>query len=196
MRKLNICVDIDGTMTEPYYWLDAANNWFNTSVSPEQVTEYDIHKVLNIKRSDYLAFYDSFGEMLHRQAEPREHAARVLNELAKHHNIYYVTAREERMKTVSEEWFEMHNMPSAPLYLLGSHHKAYQAKLLNCDVFIEDKFENAIELAMADIKVLLIDCTYNRFATILDTERVFSWLDIERKINMLVSEHNTKVKIA
>ncbi|GKT36760.1 hypothetical protein ADUPG1_003218, partial [Aduncisulcus paluster] len=118
------------------------------------------------------------------------------NELSKHHNIYYVTAREQPMKEVTISWFKEHNMPQAPLYLLGSHHKADQAKMLNCDLFLEDKFENAIELAMSDIKVLLIDCTYNRFATILDTERVFNWKEIERKITLLTTEHNTQIKIA
>lgn len=196
MKKLNICVDIDGTMTEPYYWLKTANEWFNTSVAPEDVTEYDIHRVLNINSSDYLNFYNAVGEDLHRDAKPRPHASQVLQALAKHHNIYYVTAREEKMKSVSMKWFKRHNMPEAPLYLLGSHHKATQAKILNCDVFIEDKFENAIELSMAKVKVLLIDCTYNRFATILDTERVFNWLEIERKINLIASENSTNIKIA
>lgn len=195
MKRLNICVDIDGTMTEPYYWLESANKWFKTNVTPEDVTEYDIHRVLNIKRSEYLEFYDELGETIHRNAAPRHHASKVLTQLAKFHNIYYVTAREERMKTVSIEWFKTHNMPAAPLYLLGSHHKAEQAKALGCDLFIEDKFENAIELAMAEVKVLLIDCTYNRFATILDTERVFDWLEIEKKkINYMTTEHNTIVK--
>ncbi len=96
MKKLNICVDIDGTMTEPYYWLKTANEWFNTSVAPEDVTEYDIHRVLNINSSDYLNFYNAVGEDLHRDAKPRPHASQVLQALAKHHNIYYVTAREEK----------------------------------------------------------------------------------------------------
>lgn len=196
MKNLNICVDIDGTMTEPYYWLEAANKWFKTSIKPEDVTEYDIHRVLNIKRSEYLDFYSIHGQDLHRLAQPRKDASRVLHDLAKHHNIYYVTAREKKMKSVSLEWFKKHNMPPAPLYLLGSHHKAEQAQMLNCDIFIEDKFENAIELAMARVKVLLIDCTYNRYATILDTERVFNWIDIERKVNLIASEHSTNVKIA
>lgn len=196
MKRLNICVDIDGTMTEPYYWLDKANTYFKTNIHPCQVTEYDIHNVLNIKRSDYLKFYDLHGQALHRNSKPREYASPVLNRLASNHNLYYVTAREECMRTVTLEWFEKHNMPQAPLYLLGSHHKAEQAKSLECDIFLEDKFENAIELAMADIKVLLIDCTYNRYATVLDTERVFCWSDIETKINLIASEHNTKIKIA
>tara|TARA_Y100001933_G_scaffold187493_1_gene186491 strand:- start:5 stop:595 length:591 start_codon:yes stop_codon:yes gene_type:complete len=196
MKKLNICVDIDGTITEPYYWLKTANEWFHKTVCPKDVTQYDIHRVLNIERSEYLDFYKMVGEDLHRNALPRVHASRVLHELSKHHNIYYVTAREEIMKEVTVEWFERHNMPAGTLYLLGSHHKVKQAQLLKCDVFIEDKYENAIELAMARVKVLLMDCTYNNFATRLDIERVFDWLDIERKINLLASEHSTNIKIA
>lgn len=29
MNNLNICIDIDGTITEPYYWLDISNKSFH-----------------------------------------------------------------------------------------------------------------------------------------------------------------------
>lgn len=28
MNNLNICIDIDGTITEPYYWLEISNKYF------------------------------------------------------------------------------------------------------------------------------------------------------------------------
>lgn len=196
MKKLNICVDIDGTMTEPYYWLKAANAWFKTNVQPDEVREYDIHTVLGIKREAYLAFYDIFGEELHRSSKPRPRASSVLHKLSQQHNIYYVTARQSIMETVTLEWFKAHNMPEAPLYLLGTHHKSDMAKELKCDVFIEDRYENAIELAMSGTPVLLMDTTYNRFPTILDIERIFNWTDAERNINLLASEHEFAFRIA
>ncbi len=196
MKKLNICVDIDGTMTEPFYWLKAANAWFKTNVQPDEVREYDIHTVLGIKREAYLAFYDIFGEQLHRDSKPRPRASSTLHNLAKQHNIYYVTARQSIMESVTRDWFKQHNMPKAPLYLLGTHHKSEMAKQLNCDVFIEDRYENAIELAMSGTPVLLMDTSYNRFPTILDIERIFNWNDAERKINLLAREPELAFRIA
>ncbi len=196
MKKLNICVDIDGTMTEPFYWLKAANAWFKTNVQPEDVKEYDIHHVLGIKRRDYLDFYNTMGEALHLNALPRPNASSVLHRLAQHHNIYYVTAREARMENVSKQWFEENGMPEAPLFLLGSHHKSEMAKQLKCDLFIEDRYENALELVMSGTPVLLMDCTYNRFHTILNIERIFDWNEAERKINLFAKAHAQAFKIA
>ena len=52
--KLNICIDIDGTITEPYYWLELANEYFGKNIKPYEVTKYEIHEVLNMPREDYL----------------------------------------------------------------------------------------------------------------------------------------------
>lgn len=93
MNKLNICIDIDGTITEPYYWLEDANRYFNTSIKPEDVTEYEIHKVLGITNEEYLAFYDIYKEKLHLNAGVRNDADKILWNLYIRHNIYYVTAR-------------------------------------------------------------------------------------------------------
>lgn len=32
MDKLNICIDIDGTVTEPYYWLNIFNKHFKKNI--------------------------------------------------------------------------------------------------------------------------------------------------------------------
>ena len=52
MKNFNICVDIDGTITDSYYWLDLCNIYFNKSVMKEEVTEYYIHKVLGIAQEE------------------------------------------------------------------------------------------------------------------------------------------------
>ena len=61
MKKLNICIDIDGTITDPYYWLSYANTYFNSNISESQVISYDIPKVLNISRGEYLEFYENIA---------------------------------------------------------------------------------------------------------------------------------------
>ena len=49
MKNLNICIDIDGTITDAYYWLDITNKYFNKNITEEQVTEHYIHDVMGIK---------------------------------------------------------------------------------------------------------------------------------------------------
>ncbi|TCO67880.1 5' nucleotidase, NT5C type [Marinisporobacter balticus] len=182
MNRLNICVDIDGTLTEPYYWLDKANNYFKTNIEPKHVTQYDIHEVIGICREDYLNFYKQYGEEIHLSAKLRNDARDVLERIEKNNNIYYVTAREARMQDVTNKWFERNDLPNGRLFLLGSHYKVEKAKELNCHIFIEDRYENAIQLALAGFHVLLIDCEYNRQPLIYGITRVFSWKDVYKKI--------------
>ncbi|WP_053956438.1 5' nucleotidase, NT5C type [Inediibacterium massiliense] len=180
--KLNICIDIDGTITDAYYWLDIANKYFDTNVKPHEVTVYDIHQVLKIPKQDYVKFYEMYGQEIHLNAILREQAKEILWKLDKMHYLYYVTAREEKMKEVTHQWFGMNGLPDRPIHLLGSHYKVDKAKELNCNIFIEDRYENAIQLAQAGFKVLLMDCYYNRHPLICGITRVYNWNDIEKII--------------
>jgi len=194
---LNICVDIDGTITDAYYWLQYANKHFNKNLQPKDVTKYDIHEVFNISREDYQLFYEKYGRELHASAELRENAGAILSKLASQHKIYYVTARESIMEDVTKEWFNKNQLPSGELFMLGTHYKVDQAKKLNCNLFIEDRYENAIQLAASGIKVLLIDCNYNRQPLTKGITRVYCWQDIDTIVQELSLEIlNAKAKIA
>ena len=48
------------------------------------------------------------------------------------------------------------------LSLLGSHDKVAKAYEFCCDIFIEDRYENAVQLSSHGFNVLLIDCYYNQ----------------------------------
>ncbi|TJX13588.1 hypothetical protein E9840_08885 [Tissierella creatinini] len=193
--RLNLCIDIDGTITEPYYWLKLANQYFGTNVSPSGITCYEIHKVLNIQIEEYLNFYNQLGERLHLEAEVRQDAGIILKRLEEQHNLHYVTARESKMTHVTKEWIKMHDLPKVGLHILGSHYKVKKAEELECDIFIEDRYENALELALAGFKVLLIDCNYNRSPLIYGITRVYSWIDIYEEITAYVAREKSK-KIA
>ncbi|WP_352420426.1 hypothetical protein [Proteiniborus sp.] len=176
--KLNLCIDIDGTITEPFYWLEKANEYFGTDIKPFEVTSYEIDQVLKIPREDYLNFYKIHGEEMHSNAEIREGAGQILQKLGKQHEIFYVSAREHSLEKTTKEWFYRHNLPKGKLYLLGTHYKVDKARELNCDIFIEDRYENAIQLADKGFEVLLIDCFYNQGLLTEGVTRIFNWRDI------------------
>lgn len=180
MQELNICIDIDGTVTEPYYWLSRANKYFNTHIRSEDVKIYEIHEILGIKEADYSDFYNVYGELLHKESKIRSGAKEVINKLFRNNNIHFITAREERMRTVTLEWLTAHQIPMDSIALLGHSNKVNKASALNCDIFIEDRYENAIQLADAGFKVLLIDCTYNRGTLPANATRVRHWHQIGR----------------
>ena len=173
-----ICIDIDGTLTEPFYYLKRANDYFGMCLLPEDVRHYDVHLNYGIPRRMYLEFYERFGERIHFEASPRTGAAGIVGYLAETHDIHYVTARTVDMTSVSRAWLKFNGFPMGGLHCLGSHRKVEQARALGCDVFIEDRFENARELAEAGMAVLLMDCPYNQ-GTIPGVRRVHDWREAE-----------------
>ena len=118
------------------------------------MTEYDIHKVLGIEMEAYDRFYEQYGVQLHRDSKVRPGATRVINRLIHSHQIHFVTARAEKMRDASLEWLNRHRMPMNSISLLASHDKVQQAFEFECDLFIEDRYENAIQLANARFPVI------------------------------------------
>lgn len=52
------------------------------------------------------------------------------------------------------------------------------AKKLESDIFIDDWYENAVQLSKNGFKVLLIDTNYNRMPLNENIIRVFNWNEI------------------
>lgn len=183
MKRLRICVDIDGTITDPFYWVDDVNQHFDKSIKPEEIKTYHIHKAHNIPEDEFLEYYRVNGAKMHSKANIREGAACHLQELYNEHDIFYVTARMSHMNEVTELWFNKYGIPFKDIYYLGSHDKLNKAIELNCDVFIEDRYENALQLSEAGIEVYLVDCPYNQFELNDKITRVHNWKDIYNEIN-------------
>lgn len=82
-------------------------------------------------------------------------------------------------------YLRKNEIPYDDLFVLGSHYKIDKARELNCDVFIEDNYDNAIQLANAGFKVLLIDTNYNRKPINENILRVYNWNEIYVILNKL-----------
>ncbi|CAK7079165.1 MAG: Nucleotidase [Tissierella sp.] len=100
------------------------------------------------------------------------------------------------MKNVTYLWFSHHKIPMNSLTLLGSHDKVGTAKDLSCDIFIEDRYENAIQLAESGFEVLLMDCNYNKGPLPSNVTRVTNWFEIENIIENHVEKQLNDFRIA
>ena len=186
MKNLNICIDIDGTITDAYFWLAEANKYFNKSVTIDQVTEYLIHKVMNIDLLEYDRFYEKRKFNIHSKQELREDVKVALEKLSILHNIYFVTARDKSLTMLTHSYLKKNELYYDELFVLGSHYKVEKAKELNCNIFIEDSYDNAIQLSQAGFKVLLMDTNYNREKLNQNIIRVYNWKEIYEIINKLL----------
>ena len=188
MNNLNICIDIDGTITDAYYWLDFCNEYFSTNIAKEQVTEYAIHNVLGVKEEEYNEFYNKNKFILHEDQLLRENVQEIITKLSENNNIYFVTARDKSLGMLTHRYLRKNNIPYDDLLVLGSHYKVNAAKELDCNVFIEDNYENAIQLSTAGFKVLLLDTNYNRHPLNENVTRVYNWNEIYEIIEKLLSQ--------
>lgn len=188
MQRLSLCIDIDGTVTDPYYWIPRANKYFKRNVRPEDVIYYKMHEVLGIEENEYDEFYSIYGTMLHKEAEIRSGVREVISDLYKTHYVHFVTAREEAMEFVSLDWLNKHRIPYDTISLLGTPDKVQRAGELESDIFIEDCYENALQLAGAGFEVLLIDCSYNQGPILPNITRVYHW----HQIKEIIARHSEK----
>lgn len=186
MKEFNICIDIDGTITEPFYWLDIANKTFNKNVKKDQVTEYSISEVMGIEDCMWQEFYDKNKFKIHWKEKIRKDVRNVLNVLSARSNIYFVTARDKDLTALTYLYLRKNEIPYDELFVLGSTYKVDKARQLNCNIFIEDCYENAVQLSDAGFKVLLIDTSYNRKFLNDNILRVYDWKDIYIVINNLL----------
>lgn len=190
MKNLNICIDIDGTITEPYYWLDFANKYFNINVSKDNITEYDIAKCLNVSREAYDSFYEKNKFYIHSIEKIRNDAKPILNLLYENNNLFFVTARDKSLELLTNQYLLKNNIPHDGVFVLGSYNKVPTAEKLNCDIFIEDSYENAILLSKHNFNVLLIDTNYNRFPINSKITRVYNWNEIYE----FISNYNKNIE--
>lgn len=189
MKNLNICIDIDGTITDAYYWLNLSNKYFNTNVSKEQVTEYSIPNVLGVEESVYAEFYENNKFQIHLEQELLPNARKLINKLSIYNNIYFVTARDKSLTMLTHGYLKKNEIAYDGLYVLGSPDKVETANQLNCDIFIEDSYDNALQLSNAGYKVLLIDTNYNRLPLNDNITRVYNWKEIYKIINKLLLQY-------
>jgi len=190
MTKLNICIDIDGTVTEAYDWIDVANEFFGKNLRKEDVVLYEIEKVIGVSREEYDDFYRVYGKLIHSKAPIRDGVIPALESIFKNHSIHFVTARSKDMTSVTYNWMSLYQVPYDSISLLGSHHKVKKAKELNCDIFIEDRYENAIELSKEGFTVILIDCLYNQGELPENVIRLENWQQIYYFINQFEKQRS------
>lgn len=182
MKKLNICIDIDGTITEPYYWLDSCNKHFKTNITEKDVTKYSISEVMGVSEESYLDFYEKYKYEIHSTQKLRDDVKLIIDKLKLFSNLHFITARDKDLTLITHEYLRNNSIHYDNLFLLGSHYKVNKAKELDCDIFIEDNYKNAIELSEAGFYVFLLDTNYNREPLNSNIKRVYNWLEIYKNI--------------
>ena len=182
MNKLNICIDIDGTITSPYHFIPYLNELYNKEITEDGCYTYDWQELYGVEMDTILNDFHTTYMHSYAEAEVVEGAKDIIGELVTKHNLYFVTARDEKLTEVTTNWLSNKGFSEIDVYLLGSDDKIGKARELECHIFIEDSPSNAIQLASEGMNVLLIDTNYNKEIEHENITRVSSWNDIKESI--------------
>ena len=135
MNKYNIGIDIDGTLTEPDFWVETMNRYFNKEINYQENRVYDWLEAYDLSYEEFEEFYKTEGPRMHLEAKIRPGAKKVVSCFSKHFNIYYLTARQSWLEPVTAKWLSKHEL-SGEHYVLGTHNKLPYARKFSCDFFI------------------------------------------------------------
>jgi uncharacterized protein len=174
MKKFGF--DIDGTVTCPTSFIPFLNKSFGTNITLDDLTEYALHPFLNITEEQFWKWMDENEPTVCRYSPIAKYFHVVFPEWMNDHEFIFISARRKHLLDVTEEWLHKHKIPFSHVELIGGHNKVQAIKDLDCDIFFEDKHDNACDIAVeCKIPVILFDTPYNREATPEGVIRVNDW---------------------
>jgi uncharacterized HAD superfamily protein len=187
---MRLGIDIDGTITTAYYWLDFFNKHFGTSLIPQDVLHYEHHIDLGISLEAFKQFRNENLVAIHRLAEPRDGAVNLVNRLQEDgHETYLITAREKSLRLLTQSWLKEEAIRYSKLFHLGSTEKVELAKRLGVELFLEDRYETALAMATSGIPTLLFNTHYNQakehplIVRVDDWDEAYAFIDkLERTV--------------
>lgn len=182
---MNICVDIDGTMTTGDYYIPFFNRFFNKEVSFQDMKVYDLKQVYGVSQREITEFYNLMGNKMHASAIMQPHVVETISKWQKHHKVSIVTARLKEHEHVTLKWLEENGINQIDVHSLGKSEKLEFSKTLHCDLFIEDHPMESLRLAREGIRVLLMDNPYNTEVSHFNIDRVKNWYEIDSYVKNL-----------
>ncbi len=180
---MRIGVDIDGVLADSLsLWINELNSYFKKNKRVEQIRLLDICETYEVTSRELSGFLARRGRYLMTRPEPITGASQYLGMIKEQHDIYIVTARDERYRQETTDWLNKHNLPYDELLLLGSHEKKEACLSRSLSVLVEDTLDIGVKVSSAGVPVLLLDAPYNQGDLPDLIYRAYSWFDVYRTI--------------
>ena len=181
-------IDIDDVKVDFYRaFIKYYNEQHGTSISYEELTDFQIHHVLKTDRETVKKALDTFYQSKEfREIEPFPDAKKTIPIIAKQHRLVVISSRPEHIHDHTRAWLEYH----FPGCFMDVHfstktgkRKANICQDLGVDVFIEDNIDYAKEVADNGIRVLLFDRPWNQTSLPANITRVQNWTEVQKELN-------------
>lgn len=184
-QKPRFGIDIDGTVTTPDTLIPHINKQYNTNIQLDDVVEYDFLSAFPhpVDRNEFFKWFKENEAYMYSVSHLAKDAKSILERWQHEYELYYISARDTSVLTITHQWFEENAVPFHHIELIGSHDKLEAAKKHRVEVFFEDKHDNAVMLAEElKIPVVLFDTPYNRKSIPSNVIRVNNWIEANRWI--------------
>ncbi|MFJ7679323.1 hypothetical protein ACQKL6_15975 [Peribacillus sp. NPDC097197] len=182
--KKRFGIDIDGTITRPDTLVPYLNKAFQLNLAYEDINEYDLFPYVNVPKEDFTKWFIETEPTIYSESLMAEGAKDILEDWMKHADLYFISARSDRLLDVTKDWFTKNQVQYSHLELVGSHDKVATAKKYAVDLFLEDKYDNAVAISEeCNIPVLLFNTPYNQGPVPERVFRVDNWMEASQWVN-------------
>ncbi|MFP4199320.1 MAG: 5' nucleotidase, NT5C type [Halanaerobium sp.] len=198
--KYNFGIDIDGVLTDEgpdhnSIWQQKMNEFFEREITLKEYT-YDLRKAFALNDQELNEFIQENIEEIYSSVKAVDKAKKILSELYEQgHRLILITARSEEHREITENWLKENGIPYHEL-----HHEDQKAPLAaekNISLFIDDRKENALEIAAENIPVILISKYHNYdFKGNEQITKVKNWDEIKEKIELFFSKNTHTSKLS
>ncbi|MHB1043252.1 MAG: 5' nucleotidase, NT5C type [Eubacteriales bacterium] len=180
---MRLGVDIDGVLADSLaLWVRELNRFFRKEKKVEEIHLYDISQTYGITSKQLEEFMSARGSFIMSQVPLMRDAGYYLRRIRHYHEIFIVTAREDKYERETREWLLRHGLPHDELVLLGSHQKQSACKGMSLGALVEDTLEIGLNVSAAGVPVLLFDAPYNQGSLPPLVFRQRSWEEVFRTV--------------
>lgn len=154
---MRIGIDMDGVMINTIDFIASElTKHFGYQITTDEIA----HRLGEVEGAS--EYFRSKGEYLLCSLQPIEGAVEVINCLNEEHDVYIISARFKTFYASTLQWLKKHGINVKEVIFTEGKGKSDFCRKYKIDFFIEDSVDNALEIAAAGIKVILLTTEYNR----------------------------------
>ena len=182
---MNIYVDIDNIVADfEGAFRRNLNKKKNRSLKQADISEFDFFRCYGISKEEEGAIHQEFIKRGgYRKLKKIKGSKQGIKELKRIGDVFLITARPEALRKITTDWLNHKGIDIREDHVIFSKNKADDRHAI--DIIVEDKWEDAIDLAEKGYEVILYDYPWNRkrglSGNIINNSkigRVYSWKDI------------------
>ncbi|WP_232700122.1 hypothetical protein [Brevibacillus daliensis] len=175
-NSLKIGIDIDGTVTHPASLVPFLNKAFGKNLALSDCYQYNLATIYEISDEEFDQWLLGNSREVYSNSGVHGTAGDILRNWSSVHELIYISARQQSDMEVTTQWFTDNQIPFHQIDLIGCHNKLEAARNRQVQLFMEDRLENALQLAEElYIPVILFNTPYNQATLPELVHRVHHW---------------------